>query len=111
MDSARNLGVNRGNAGKGRPKGSPNKLTLEFRDTVRKLLEDNRENVSIWLDQVAAEDPDKALRHITALAEYAAPKLARTEHVGDANAPLTINAINMTPEEFAKHAANIAARL
>ena len=30
---------------------------------------------------------------------------------GDANSPLTINAVNMTPEEFARHAANIAAKL
>lgn len=32
----------------GRPKGSPNKLTREFRETVQKLLDENRDNVSRW---------------------------------------------------------------
>lgn len=71
------------NAGKGRQKGVPNKATREFRETVRKLLEDNSENVSLWLSEVAADDPAKALDLLSRLAEFAAPKLARTEHVGE----------------------------
>lgn len=80
---------NRGNAGKGRPKGAPNKVTTEFRETVRALLDENRENVSIWLSQVAMgtqdvkADPGKALDLLAKLAEFAAPKLNRTEHVGE----------------------------
>ena len=35
--------------GPGRPKGSTNKATREFRETIRKLLEDNSENVALWL--------------------------------------------------------------
>lgn len=89
------VGVNTGNAGKGRPKGSPNKATTEFRETVRKLLEDNRDNVGRWLTLVAEGDgsengkpaPDKALDLLAKLAEFAAPKLARTEMVGDPDAP------------------------
>lgn len=71
---------NRGNAGMGRPKGSPNKATKAFRDTVTKLLEDNSDNVSIWLSAVAQEDPAKALDLMSKLAEYATPKLARTDN-------------------------------
>lgn len=67
---------------KGKPKG-PNKATVEFRQTVQALLDGNRENVAKWLEMVAADDPYKALSVITNLAEFAAPKLARTEHVGD----------------------------
>ena len=62
------------NAGKGREKGVPNRATTEFRDTVRQLLEDNRENVSIWLKRVAAKNPGKALDVLGNLAEFAAPK-------------------------------------
>jgi hypothetical protein len=88
------IGKNRGNAGKGRPKGSPNKITQEFRDTVKQLLDDNADNVAIWLSQVATgtedakADPKGALDILSRLAEFAAPKLARTEVVGDVKAPV-----------------------
>lgn len=74
--------------GAGRPAGTPNRVTVEFRDTVRRVLEENSENVGIWLSQVAMgigdkpPAPDKALDLLAKLAEYAAPKLGRTEHVG-----------------------------
>jgi hypothetical protein len=84
------------NRGRGRPKGAVNRVTNEFRETVRCLLEDNSENVSKWLELVAegdAErdirpDPYKALDMISKLAEYATPKLARTELTGDSNKPI-----------------------
>lgn len=72
----------------GRKPGVANKATREFRETVRKLLEDNADNVQIWLAKVAETDPDKALDKLVRLAEFAAPKLARTEVIGDAAAPL-----------------------
>lgn len=63
----------------GRQPGTPNKVTREFRETVARLLEDNAENVAKWLSRVAADDPDKALQRLAQLAEYAAPKLSRSE--------------------------------
>lgn len=80
----------------GRPKGVPNKATKAFRETVQALLEQNSENVSKWLSAVAAgdqdrdvkPDPGKALDLLAKLAEFAAPKLSRSEVVGDANAPM-----------------------
>jgi len=81
-------------AGPGRPKGVPNKATTAFRETVQALLERNSENVALWLDQVATGShgkepaPEKALDLLAKLAEYAAPKLSRTEVVGDNDSPL-----------------------
>lgn len=73
--------------GAGRPPGSPNKVNAEFRETVRRLLEENSENFSRWLTIVAEgdgsesgkPDPAKALDLIAKLAEFAAPKLSRSE--------------------------------
>lgn len=86
------------NAGKGRKAGVPNKTTREFRDTIRQLLERNAENVTLWLDQVAQDDPNKALEHIARLAEFAAPKMSRTEVVGDPDNPVqTVSKIELVP--------------
>ena len=79
----------------GRVAGTPNRATTEFRDTVRQLLEDNAENVKQWLTQVAADDPYKALSVRSNLAEFAAPKLARTEIAGDPDKPLTVQRVEL----------------
>jgi hypothetical protein len=92
----KSAGIGKGTPGPGRGKGNPNKLTVEFRETVRQLLDDNRENVGRWLTLVAegdgtdkgAPDPAKALDLLAKLAEFAAPKLGRTEHVGDGGGPV-----------------------
>jgi hypothetical protein len=85
--------------GAGRPRGSENKVNAEFRETVRLLLEENSGNVRAWLTDVAngrkgkvrgkkglvyivPPDPEAALHVLAKLAEFAAPKLNRTEHTG-----------------------------
>jgi len=82
--------------GPGRPKGLQNKVTREFKETVSLLLRENSENVAKWLKDVAngmpehdiKPDPHKALTLLSQLAEYATPKLARTEHAGDPDNPV-----------------------
>jgi len=84
----------------GSRRGVPNKATQEFRATVQALLDDNRENVGRWLTLVAegdgtdkgAPDPGKALDLLAKLAEYAAPKLARTEVTGKDGGPVVVQA-------------------
>lgn len=88
----------------GRKKGTPNKVTREFKETVRLLLENNAGNVERWLAMVAEgdgdtvkPDPGKALDLMAKLAEYTTPKLGRTEHTGkdgnDLPRSVTINVI------------------
>jgi hypothetical protein len=80
----------------GRPPGTPNKATKEFRDTVAKVLHENSENVGKWLTMVAEgcgdvkADPGKALDLMAKLAEFAAPKLARTEVTGEGGGALVV---------------------
>jgi len=91
----------------GRPKGATNRVTREFRETVQRLLDDNRQNVALWLRQVAEgrpavvrdgvvihpatpPDPEAALLRLAQLAEFAAPKLSRSEVSGEGGGPLTV---------------------
>jgi len=91
------------NRGRGRPPGSVNKATKTFRETVSRLLEDNAENVSKWLTEVAEgsvekelkADPKAALTLLAQMAEYATPKLNRTEVTGDGGGPVEISAIQI----------------
>jgi hypothetical protein len=67
----------------GRPKGTKNKNTKIVRQAFQQLTENNLENMSIWLSQVASEDPAKAMDLMLRLSEYIIPKLARTEVTGN----------------------------
>ena len=81
----------------GRVAGTPNKATTEFRQTVTALLEKNAANVDLWLQQVAdgngdktKADPGKALDLLAKLAEFAAPKLSRSELSGPDGRPIEL---------------------
>lgn len=63
----------------GRPKGVENKVTKDIKEAYKNLVEANLENMTIWLQKVADENPEKAIYIITTLSEYVLPKLARTE--------------------------------
>mgnify|MGYP000745758712 FL=1 len=67
----------------GRKKGVPNKQTKEIREAYQRLTENNLDNMTIWLSQVAGDDPAKALDIMLRLSEYIIPKLARQEVVGN----------------------------
>ena len=91
------------NRGRGRPPGSVNKATKTFRETVSRLLEDNAENVSKWLLEVAEGNPEKEIRPdpkgaltlLAQMAEYATPKLNRTEVTGEDGGPVEISGIQI----------------
>ncbi len=66
----------------GRPKGSRNKTTNRIREAYQNLVEMNLDNMSIWIAQMAAENPEKAMDTMIKLSEYIIPKLARQELTG-----------------------------
>jgi|TARA_B110000977_G_scaffold107959_1_gene140608 hypothetical protein len=66
----------------GRPKGKPNKTTAEIREAYQLLVENNLENMTLWLTDVAADSPEKAMDLMLKLSEYMIPKLARQEVTG-----------------------------
>lgn len=101
----------------GKPSGRPNKATSEFRDTVRRLLEDNSENVGRWLTLVAEgngsdnskADPGRALDLMSKLAEYAAPKLSRSEVTGLNGGPIEVS--ETTSAELDERISELEAKL
>jgi len=84
----------------GRKPGVPNKATTEAREAVRALLDANLPYLQTWLQNTAEglfddqsgkwivpPNPGKACDIVQNMVEYAVPKLARTEVVGDEKAP------------------------
>lgn len=84
----------------GRPKGIPNKSTLEFKEAINNLLEYAAPQMVDWLIEVAADDKLKALNYIKDMAEFAHPKLARTELTGKDGGAIETKAITKTDEEI-----------
>lgn len=63
----------------GRQKGTPNKSTNLAREAIARFVEDNTQRMQGWLDQIAADSPEKAFNCVRDLMEYHLPKLARQE--------------------------------
>jgi len=104
----------------GRKKGVQNKVTREFKTIVQDLIDENADNVRLWLERVAngvpgeyqtnqegqretvrfpiAADPARAVDLIGRLAEYVAPKLTRTEVTGPGGQPLAPPVLRVTIE-------------
>lgn len=67
------------NAGKGRKRGVPNKITADVRKAFSLLLEGAAPDLQAWLRRVAKKEPGRALDIVAKFAEYHIPKLSRTE--------------------------------
>lgn len=69
--------------GPGRPKGVPNKSTIQAREAIAAFVDGNSERLQGWLDQIAETDgPKAAFQCLMDVMEYHVPKLARTELTG-----------------------------
>lgn len=63
----------------GRTKGTPNKTTTEIRQAFNELISSKLPELSKWLDDVANDNPEKALELIIRFSDFIIPKLQRTE--------------------------------
>ena len=61
----------------GRKKGSQNKYTKQTKEAFGMLLEGNLDNLSIWLAQVAQDDPKAAMDIVIKLSERFVPRLSQ----------------------------------
>ena len=83
--------------GAGRKAGVPNRSTTELREAITRIIDANLPNYMKWLEQIAEEDPAKAIALLNSMSEYALPKLQRTEHTGEDGNPIEILKIK-TPD-------------
>lgn len=75
--------IGKGKAGPGRPKNCPNKSTLNARQAIAALVDNNAPRLQKWLDQIAKEQGAMmAWRCMMDVIEYHIPKLSRAEHTG-----------------------------
>ena len=63
----------------GRKPGSQNYYTKKTKEAFAMLLNDNLDNLSTWLSQVAADDPKEALKIVMSLSERFVPKLSQQQ--------------------------------
>lgn len=96
----------------GRRAGIPNKATADARRAIAQFVDGNAHRLTEWLDSVAEgvktqeqdpktgevvekwvvpPNPAKAFDLFQSVIEYHVPKLARMEHVGDAENPLQVD--------------------
>lgn len=77
--------------GPGRPKGLPNKATVNAREAIAAFVEQQTPRLGHLLERIEAEDgPAAAFRCIQDLLEYHVPKLQRTELTGKDGGPQVI---------------------
>jgi hypothetical protein len=72
----------------GRKAGVGNKTTVDVRNAIALIAQDNAGNFARWLNQVAADDPAKAADLYLKAIEYHIPKLARSETTGKDGGPV-----------------------
>jgi hypothetical protein len=76
----------------GRKAGVGNRTTVDVRNAIALIAQDNAGNFARWLGEVALEDPGKAADLYLKAIEYHIPKLARSEVSGPDGGPQIVEA-------------------
>ena len=63
----------------GKKPGTKNHTTRQVKEAFGKLLEGNLDNMTAWLANIAAENPEKAFDLMIRLSERFVPRLAQTQ--------------------------------
>ena len=71
---ARGPGKGNTNNPHGRPKGVPNKATIEIREKLNKIIESEAKYISVELGKLRKEDPQKYLNILEKFVAYVVPK-------------------------------------
>ncbi len=61
-----------------RKKGTTDQVTRDIKEAYSLLIENNLNNMEIWLNKLASKDPGKAFKLIIKLSKYIIPKLSRS---------------------------------
>lgn len=92
----------KGKRGRGRPPGSPNKVTADVRRCIALVAEQLGPELINWLKRTAKKSPAKAADIFLRALEYHIPKLARTEHFvppGSGAIPLAVARADISDED------------
>lgn len=76
------------NAGKGRRKGVPNRVTRELREVLKAGIEGCADKVTEKIRELLDEDPAAGVKAWASVAEFVLPKLGRQEVVGNDGGPV-----------------------
>lgn len=79
---------------------SPNKTTKEIREAYTKLVSDSIPKFTKWLDRVAEENPDKALKLIIDLSAYIIPKISQTTLIVEEDTEAKFDYSKLSEEEL-----------
>lgn len=66
----------------GKKPGTLNRSTKMIKEAFGKLLEDNLDNMTLWVSQIAADNPKEAMDLMLRMSERFVPKLRSTEITG-----------------------------
>jgi hypothetical protein len=93
-------GQAKGNAGIGRQKGVPNKVTQAAREAIARFVDGNADKLQEWLDEIAeVQGAHVAFKCFMDVVEYHVPKLARTELTGKDGGPIETRPLMIVPDD------------
>ena len=84
----------------GRPKGSKNRSTKVMKKAIAELVDDNLDEMSDWLKEMAKADPKAAFQCMLSLMEFHIPKMSRVTYSDDTEEKLD-HKINKHSQEIA----------
>lgn len=74
----------------GKQIGTVNKVTKDQRERAALIIDNNIEKMQGWINQVAAENPERAYKMVLDMFEFSLPKLKAIDY-GFGNSDVTIN--------------------